>query len=355
MGRKMEDATTVDPHVMEWFALASENAECAVLLSKNPRLRKQALYMTQQSMEAATKGLASAAGISYEEIRKHRHNNLHIFLLFMERVLAAMPDVDYINAVLSSHSDGNERYDAAARIMDIINLTSAPRNREGLSKCERESATRFYNSMQLASSHDVASMLKLLSTIRATLRLTPDVQCLIKHITNTTFVMDPDASYDDISKSIAGQVIDRRQSYKTSRPLNKAEVALVKTMCQHLMNLTVDREGDKQLRLELKANNGEFTLPASSFVPAVKYSLNVQVIHLGIIIVGSLAWPHESSPRYPPDPNAPDSAKEAVTQRKMGARHYTDAIGVIKHIKNLAFEAKKITDLLKNIYKPPRQ
>ena len=48
--------------------------------------------MTQQSMEAATKGLATVVGIPYRELLKHGHNNLHIFFLFMERVLAATPE-----------------------------------------------------------------------------------------------------------------------------------------------------------------------------------------------------------------------------------------------------------------------
>ena len=137
----MEDVTTVDPHVMEWFELAWENAECAVLLSKRARLRKQALYMTQQSMEAATKGIATAVGIPRREITKRGHNNLNIFLLFMERVLAAMPDVDRINDVLSSHSTNNEPYDAAAKISNILNLTSDPRNRRKLSKSQKDSTT----------------------------------------------------------------------------------------------------------------------------------------------------------------------------------------------------------------------
>ena len=351
----MEDVTIVDPHVMEWFELASENAECAVLLSKRARFRKQALYMTQQSIEAATKGMATAVGIPRREITKRGHNNLHIFLLVFQKYLDAMPDVDYISAVLSSYSADNEPYDAAAKISNILNLTSDPRNRGELSKSQKESATQFYDSMRLVSQQDVDLMLQLLSTLRATIRLTPDMKSLIKHISNTTFVMDPCASYENIAKSIAGQIIDRHQSYKTSRLLNKAEVALFDTMCQHMMNLTVDREGDEQFRSELKANNGEFTIPASLFVPVIKHSLEVQLIHLRIIIVGSLVWPHESSPRYPPDPDAPDSAEEAVAQRKMGARHYRDDLGVIKRIKELAIEARKTTNLLKKIYKPPRQ
>lgn len=342
----MEDVTTVDPHVMEWFELASENAECAVLLSENPRLRKQALYMTQQSMEAATKGMATAVGIPRREITKRGHNNLNIFLLFMERVLAAMPDVDRINDVLSSHSTNNEPYDAAAKISNILNLTSDPRNRRKLSKSQKESATRFYNSMRLASPHDVDSMLQLLSTLRDTMGLTPDMKSLIKYIFNKPFVMDPDASYDDISKSISGQFIERSQSHKTSKHLNEAEVALVETVCRQLVDIAVDGDGGEQFRLELKANNGEFTFPSSSFVSVVEHSLNVQLIHLGIILVGSLVWPHESSPRYPPDPDAPDSAEEAVAQRKMGARHYTDDLGVIKRIKELAIEAQTTTNLL---------
>ena len=358
---QMEDITTVDRHVMEWFEVASKNAQCAVILSKKPgsrkqsRFRKQSLYMTQQSMETATKGLASVAGVSYEEIRKLRHNNLRIFFLFMERVLAAMQSVDYISAVLSSHSADNESYDAAAEISNMLNLTSDPRNRGKLSKSQKESATRFYNSMMALPPQDVDLMLQLLSTLRATLRRTPDTMSLIKYMANKTFVMDPYASYDDIAKSIAGQVIERNQSHKTSRNLNEAEVALVEKMCQHMMKRMVDGDGDKQFRLELKENNGEFTLPSSSFVPVVKHSLDLQAIHLGILIVGSLVWLHESSPRYPPDPDAPDSAEEAVAQGKMGARHYTDDRGVIKHVRTLALEAQKTTDLLKKRFKGARK
>ena len=351
----MKDVTIVGPHVMEWFELASENAECAVLLSNRGRFRKQALYMTQQSMEAATKGMASDAGVSYREILKHGHNNLHIILLVFQKYLDTMPNVDHINDVLSSHSANNEPYDAAAKISNILNLTSDPRNREELSKSQKESATQFYDSMRLASVHDVDSMLQLLSKLRTTLMLTPNLKSLIEHISNTTFIMDPCASYENIAKSLAGQVIDRRQSHKTSRLLNKVEVALFDTMCQHMMNLTVDREEDEQFRSELKANNGEFTFSSSSFISVVEHSLNVQLIHLGIIIVGSLVWPHESSPRYPPDPDAPDSAGEAVAQRKMGARHYTNDLGVIKCIKKLSREAQTTTNLLKKSYKLARQ
>lgn len=352
---QMEDITTVDRHVMEWFEVASKNAQCAVILSKHPRLRKQTLYMTQQSMEAATKGLATVVGIPYRELLKHGHNNLHIFLLVFQKYLDAMPDVYRINDVLSSHSADNEPYDAAARILDIINLSSTPRDRDKLDKSQKQSATRFYESMKLASLHDVDSMLQPLSTLRVALTLTPNLMSLIKYMANKTFVMDPYASYGDISKSIAEQVICRYRSHKTSRLLNEAEVALVKIICQHLMKRMVDGDGDEQFRLELKANNGEFTFPSSSLLSVVQRSLDVQVIHLAILIVGSLAWPHESSPRYPPDPDAPDSAEEAVAQRKMGARHYTDDRGVIKRIRKLAREARETTDLLKKSYKVARQ
>ena len=91
--------------------------------------------------------------------------------------------------------------------------------------------------MIVLPSQDVDLMLQLLSTLRATLGLTPDTMSLIKYMANKTFVMDPYASYGDISKSIAEQVICRYQSHKTSRNLNEAEVALVKIVCQHLMKL----------------------------------------------------------------------------------------------------------------------
>ena len=76
-----------------------------------------------------------------------------------------------------------------------------------------------------------------------------------------------------------------------------------------------------------------------------------------MLIVGCIAWPHESYLRYPAHPGfVQESYADAATtiikrKRQVGAGHYTKAIGAIKYTRELAEQAKKVTTLLYAGYK----
>ena len=80
-----------------------------------------------------------------------------------------------------------------------------------------------------------------------------------------------------------------------------------------------------------------------------------QIADLGILSIGALVWPHESYPRYPADPNAPNSLFDAAKKseggkRMLGTQHYSEQLGVICHIRRLTKECKNTTSLLQESF-----
>ena len=112
-----------------------------------------------------------------------------------------------------------------------------------------------------------------------------------------------------------------------------------------------DQEG---IEAELKANKGKpykFDFDGHQLVEQAIGIPHMLLANLGLLIVGSLVWAHESYPRYPAEPDAPDSIEQAARERKLGVKHYTDEMGVIRHIKPLTAKADKTIRLLKSGYK----
>ena len=111
---------------------------------------------------------------------------------------------------------------------------------------------------------------------------------------------------------------------------------------------------EEQIWNWLDAQGGKFVVNANEIEPGLSRLFDMQSVLAGILILGSLVWPHESYPRYPAPPNAPDTLDEAAKRtggwRNMGTKHYTEELGVIKHIKPLATQAKNTTTLLKRCY-----
>ena len=111
---------------------------------------------------------------------------------------------------------------------------------------------------------------------------------------------------------------------------------------------------EEQIWQWLTAQGGKLSFNANQIEPGLARFFDMESVLAGILILGTLVWPHESYPRYLAPPDAPDSLEKAVQRtskgRELGTRHYTEQFGVIKYIKPLAAEAQNTTALLKRCF-----
>lgn len=325
----------------------------AVDLAKKPRFRKQALYHTQQSMEDATKGIARAAGISHDDLREHSHNYPYLFFLLLDTIITDSDGIQYSNELLSPYYANQEEYDAKTRLGNMINLTSSPSNKN-LTKTQREAAEQFFDALLRFPPEGVEIMLTQLDELNKKLRQVLDKEGPIARFTKEPFVVKPSRSDGSFMQSVYRQLLEQARQRPGGRKLSKPETELLQRMAKQTEANLIAQYGEEQIWECLEGQGGRLTVNTSEISPGLNRFFDMQSVLAGILILGSLVWPHESYPRYPAPPDAPDSLNEAAKRtgrwRSMGTKHYTEELGVIQHIKSLTIQAKKTTVLLKTCY-----
>lgn len=337
----------------EWVAVASEHADVAVELSRNPRFSKQALYHTQQSMEDAAKGMARAAGVSHDDLRKHSHDYPYLFFLVLDTIITESDGIQYANELLSPHYANQQEYDAKTHLGNMLNLTSSPRNKD-LTKQQRQAAEQFFDALLQFPPEGVKRMLDGLAELNRKLQQTLRKEGPIDRFTREPFVLKPSRTDGGFAQSIFRQLLEQGQGRPGGRKLSGEETKLLQRLAKQIEeNFSADY-GEEQLWEWVQERGGKITVNANDISPGLNRFFDMQTVLAGILIVGSLVWPHESYPRYPAPSDAPvsleDAAKRNGRWRSMGTRHYTQELGVIKHIKPLAVQTKKTIVLLKRCY-----
>ncbi len=337
----------------EWVAVASEHADAAVDLSKKPRLSKQALYHTQQCMEDATKGIARAAGVSHDDLREHSHNYPYLFFLLLDTIITESDGIQYANELLSPYYANQQEYDVRTHLGDMLNLTSSPRNKN-LSKQQREAAEQFFDALLQFPPEGVKKMLDGLAQLNKKLQQTLSMEGPIDRFTREPFVVEPSRTDGGFVESIYRQLLEQGQGRPGGRKLSGEESKLLLRLARQTEKDLFAKYGQEQVWDWLKERGGKITVNANDISQGLDRFFDMQSVLAGILILGSLVWPHESYPRYPAPPNAPvsldDAAKRIGRWRSMGTRHYTQELGVIKYIKPLAVQSKKTIVLLKRCY-----
>ena len=327
-----EDVESRRRSVGEWVDLAVDHTNAAGRMLKYPPLETHALYMVQQSMEAATKALARSVSMSHAEV--YGHNNLNLFTWFLREVIESARAEEYSNHMISTYFRKPEGYDVIQYLQKMLSLTSSPS-----SKLHDEDAKRLFESALTASQKEVEGILNHLDELAQTMKSIPGLKILRKQLKNKQLSLRVSQSDSSPAKSMVRQITVQCFGQIPDDPKHDIEQVLL------------DQAGELIASQVRAQSGGCVVIDGNQIIQQVDISIfDAQLVNFGILIVGSLSWPHGSYPRYPAPPDAPDSLAEAATLRKIGRRHYTEGLGVIKHIESLTRKAKWTTRLLKKCY-----
>ena len=338
-----EDAATRRQALGEWLKFASRNAKAAVLLAGEEGLETHALYMTEQTMESATKGIARGAGKSHTEV--YGHDYINLFLSAMDDMVTALDAVPYMNNVFSSIKIDGKPYDAAGQIQRMIALSGNPKKAG-----EREQEARdFFEKMLIAPPEEVKKLLDLVSSIDDKIDKTLNDDALGQAMTSAPFTVNLPHSGSIAAVTASTNIQLDAQVTRRMKRRNQSQMERIhrrKITYKALLNM-ITAEGVEHFRAGVESAGGKFRFPKENLVNL--YDGSKAFVRL--LLVGGLVWPHESYPRYPASPDAAGKTfEEAAKERQLGAQHYSDAVGVIRYIRELSAQAEKAVNMLSERY-----
>lgn len=334
----LEDTATRRQAAIEWFELASKHARAAVLLAEAEGLETDALYMTQQSMEAGAKGIARGAGLTHREV--YGHNNLRLFIRVVHEAVKVTETATHIDNLLAKHIVKGESYNTVGQLHEILKLTTSQRDTGN----QEKEAKEFFESMLTVPPQAVAIMLKLLKDLDSTVEAF--VNYWAPKVTSTPFVLKAPPSNKGLTTAIFLQLLTQIAPYL--RGLSKAELFLARKLIRQLVANAIAAKGEEQFRSELAATGWHYSISRNE----VAKTLDLPVAFLGMLTVGGLVWPHESYTRYVASPQkTPLTFEQAAKKRQLGVGYYSETVGVIKYIRELSVRAEKIITLLEDSYK----
>ena len=249
-----------------------------------------------------------------------------------------------ISEVLAGFQREGTNYDSAKHIQNVLEATASPRRARALGS-EQYASEVFTSGMRMPP-EEVKFMLDSFDRIASGMQVPPQATRLLRKLTAEPIYFQLPTSAVNWTDDIVRQAAEQLHS-RIGRRSNRAEVAFLQSIARSFS----DQEG---IEAALRANEGKpyrFDFDGHQWVERAIGIPQMLLANLGLLIVGSLVWVHESYPRYPAEPDAPDSIEQAARERKLGVKHYTDEMGVIKHIKPLTAKADMTIRLLKNGYK----
>ncbi len=330
----------------EWFQIALDNAKAADQLAKKKNQKRHALYMMGQSMETATKGIAIGAGVSYKEVTGWRHDFIEGFLALQntlyENVSLAQETVDVFTHQSAEY--GWETGDIH-QLRRMLKRTVAPGNRklENMAKAEQEEARRFYSSMLSLDSDSVKSLLRIwIGMNNRKKRILATGENFLKERLGKEIALKKPPAGEDILDSIANQIIEFCEDRLNGGRLTESQrdyvrlttIELAKSEESRFIN-ELEESGWRVKTEHIFGKQGEKDM-----------AFDIPLANVGLYLFGIITWPHLTFVRYPAAPDAPKSFEKAATnpqQGRLGAIHYSDQVGVIKHIKELTPKAVDIT------------
>ena len=191
---------------------------------------------------------------------------------------------------------------------------------------------------------EVDSLLSSFDRIRRVMAVHPKLlEGVVKLTADPVKIRIPESGtnwIDDIAIQSSQQLLAR-----IGAQANPALMGIIQNLAQEsVRGSDLDEE---TMKAELEANDGKFYFDGQWVAKELPYILDMLTANLGLLIMGSLVWAHESYPRYPADPDAPDEIDQAASQRKLGTKHYDSRMGVIRHIKPLMNNSERTIRLLK--------
>ena len=288
-----------------------------------------------------TKALAAASGIPHGDLRKdHRHNNLFLLGKVTQWSVDSMQGSKLVDAVLSIWHGEERESGSAKRIQDFLKATASPDTAQALGS--KQYAGEVFASGLRMPPEEVVFLLDLFDRTLTRLQMSEQMRRQLRKLLAAPLYFTLPPSGVNLSETLYDQATEqlRRRSNLKSNP---AVEALMRGVAQKI---------GKQIQLsDFGAMPGDRICFPTRQLPRQAIGMQDMILaNLGLLIVGSLVWPHESYSRYPAEPDAPDSIDQAVRERKLGVKHYTQEMGVIRHIKPITEGAGKTIQMLKGGY-----
>ena len=347
--KPMEDLLTRRQHAAEWFDLALANAEAAVLLAEQPKLRCQSLFFTQQAMEAATKGFARSAGLPHDELRSWSHNNLNLFLWCVDAIIESAEITEHIRNVFSTRLYGERESDVILQLKSLLEKTADPREARKLGKHKERAAREYFSFVLTLPPDGIATLLKLLDQVKGSITAQRTAyEPIIANVTHAPVQVRELSKGADIVATIAPQIILHCQSHMPNMRITGEKLKLINQLSRQLLEDSIEVMGEDKFRAELKASNGRITLDKNQLMAG---SFDIPLGILSAFILGTIVWPHGSYPRYIGPSDRAEPFEVAAKNRTVGFQHYSEDVGVISYIQELADRAHTITKALSKDYK----
>ena len=297
-------------------------------------------------MEIAVKGFAMSVGFSHKDVSKERHNILHLYADILDHTAQQTETAPNLNKMLADLKTNGEAYDVLAELKKILQLSASPSDAE----FQEETAGKFFGDMLTAPSETVHELLRVLEKTYTEVDAGLNNPKLIESFTGKPFVLKTPSSGKFTAVSFARQIIS--QITKRHR-MKKEHLLMLNKVIPRIAENIIAQKGEEGFTSELEESGGIFSFSKGQILRM----LDIPKACIGMLVVGSIVWPHESYLRYPAHPDymqesyADAAAATVRGKRQVGAGHYTDAIGAIKYVRELAAQAEKVTTLLYEGYK----
>ena len=326
--------------VGEWLRLALSNAKAAVLLAEEGGLERQALYMVEQSMETAAKGVARrATKMSYGDVKAEGHQLLHLYAKTLDEVVRGTGTASRMDKLLARLSVRGEAYSILNELQLLLALSASPKDEE----YQKEVARKFFSDMGTASPETIDDLLTVLETAYDIIDAGVNNSDLVNSLVTKPLVLKVPPSSKNLARIMSSRIlrnIQKRKSFKRNVRL------LLQDIVPRMMENAISGIGERRFLAGLQAKQGEFSFTKEQLLGSVK----IPKASVGILIIGSIAWPHGSYTRYPAKPGAPQDAVQAARDGSLGSEHYTDTVGAIRHIRRIAAHAHEVATLLHTHY-----
>ncbi len=324
--------TTRNPdEVYRWLKHADDDARAAKVLVRSGQ-GLQALFLVQQSMEKAIKGVHLSVGASYEDIERQKHDTLASFLALSKLISGTDLVVLAWNTLF-----GPEIFEG----LSIVHQSSISGNQRKPKKLRQELEREYQEVFRIFGSRSISEQeARIFRSRMATLspqmvEVILGTQGRIRELLNSTTSkpfrlasLPPETDlFGWLIKEIMPQVYSRLPQ-RNWRKLSESEIST--------FNMFIDAIGESRLREALQE-------PTQT---SVELHFKWIVAYLNLYILGAISWPHAVSTRYPTSPEWPKEPVDAALKDRMGSQHYSDKIGALAHVEALAREAEWTTRVL---------
>ena len=312
------------------------------------------MYFAQQSMEDATKALATLEGFDHRELIKFSHNNLSLFIYVIDHLVNEGQFAKYIDILLSDPKS-DKQLGVFEQIRFWKTISSHPKDIDDID--EKRAAENFCNEMLLASPMEVITLLSTLPKLTMPSDISEtgkELSSLIDLATEDPFLITEPAPENDFSADLTQQIMNQLKLRLSSKQLNREKKEALDSLSRRLVENDVAHYGEDALR-EIIVDNEKYGFVVDDNMKQTLLGLfNIPSVLMNLWIVGGLTWPHESYPRYVAPPNAPVNIdREALSVRgpkPFGSIHYTNNVGVVMYIKPLACRALYIAKKMRESY-----